>query len=128
MDLDNLIIINEVSKFNLPLVEINGHYFNRSDNYDELLDNIYIKANRILEIANKKYNSTKIVAKLDLLNTRLNQIDYTFFKQLIEILQNKYKNNLEKIEVHNCNIIMQGVYKLIEPFIRESTRNKIVFI
>tara|TARA_B100000424_G_C22840642_1_gene448606 strand:- start:530 stop:955 length:426 start_codon:yes stop_codon:yes gene_type:complete len=126
MDLENIAEIKASSDYGTPIILVYMQYFQRSENYDKLIKKIDNIIKKTLDLSNKKYNLDKFSVSIDLLNTSIIQVDYTLAQSLIKKFYNDYPKKLHKLEIINMNIVLKGVYKIIEPFLRESTKNRII--
>ena len=80
-----------------------------------------------LTISRTKYNSTEFIVFLDMQGTSMKQLDMTFIKTLIVILENTFPDNLKYCIVKNAPRIFKILYKLIYPLIDKVTRKKFMF-
>ena len=95
--------------------------------YDKVYAHMVKVLRNALDIAQNKYNSTEFIVLLDMSGSGMKQIDITFAKTLIVILENTFTDNLKYCVVKNAPRLFKIVYKLIYPFIDKVTRKKFMF-
>ena len=95
--------------------------------YDKVYAHMVKVLRNALEIAQSKYNSTEFIVFLDMNDSSMKQVDITFAKTLIVVLENTFTDNLKYCIVKNAPRLFKIVYRLIYPFIDKVTRKKFMF-
>ena len=132
-DLDKYCYLYDSEKYKYAIVCIDTKHFvkiklkKNPKGYDKVYAHMVKILRNALEIAQSKYNSTEFIVFLDMVGSSMKQIDMTFAKTLIVILESTFTDNLKYCIVKNAPRLFKIVYRLIYPFIDKVTRNKFMF-
>ena len=132
-DLDKFCYLYDSDKYKYAFVCIDAKHFvkiklkKNPNGYDKVYAHMVKMLKNALDIAQSKYNSTEFIVFLDMNGSSMNQIDMTFAKTLIVILENTFTDNLKYCIVKNAPRLFKIVYRLIYPFIDKVTRKKFMF-
>lgn len=107
---------------------VNVKYFTKSCDYDKLCVYIFSIIENTINQRKKIKNIDVLDILIDLKNYKVKEIDYEFIKLMINLCQDKYKDNLRIIYLKNSNFMFKAIYAIIRPFIDKDTRKKIFFI
>jgi len=106
---------------------IEGSRFKKGLYYDDFFTYARNILNKCLKESKETFNKNTIITHLDLKGLTMKQIDTTFFKKMIIILQQEYEDTLEKLIVTNIPVFFKLAYKIVRPFIDKDTKKKIFF-
>tara|TARA_Y100000590_G_scaffold76693_2_gene84879 strand:- start:2000 stop:2524 length:525 start_codon:yes stop_codon:yes gene_type:complete len=95
--------------------------------YDTVYAHIVKTLQNALSISNEKYHCNEFIVFLDMKHSTMKQLDTTFAKTLIVILQSTFTDNLKYCIVKNAPKLFKIIYRIIYPFIDKVTRKKFVF-
>lgn len=101
--------------------------FEKNRNYESLVKHLKILVIKALELSRSLYKKETIIIIINFKNTKLKQMDYKFFKELIFILKTEYVDIVEKIIMTNIPVFFKIGYSIIKHFIDIETRKKIYF-
>ena len=100
--------------------------FRKLKDYTELIKYIMTIMNEVKEYSDKHKTNNFIEMFLDFEQTRIQNLDYNFFKMLFPFLEKTYPNIIKEIICINVYLIMKVVYKVFKGFLSKDARNKIV--
>ena len=132
-ELDKYCYLYDSEKYKYAIVCIDAKHFvkiklkKNPKGYDKVYAHMVKMLKNALDIAQSKYKSTEFIVLLDMSGSGMKQIDITFAKTLIVILENTFTDNLKYCVVKNAPRLFKIVYKLIYPFIDKVTRKKFMF-
>ena len=132
-DLDKFCYLYDSEKYKYAIVCIDSKHFvkiklkKNPNGYDKVYAHIVKILKNALHIAQSKYNSVEFIVLLDMDGSSMKQIDMTFAKTLIVILENTFTDNLKYCIVKNAPRLFKIIYRLIYPFIDKVTRKKFMF-
>lgn len=120
----DLIKITDIKTDNIATVIIYPKYFPQDVECKELITLfIEVFTQALLISQNNKLNAFDVL--VDCQDTTIKNVDYTFGKNLINIIKKAFDGNLNRCVIYNTNNIFKTVFKVITPLIDKNTRKKV---
>lgn len=124
---ESVLYYKESQQHQSIIYTIEGSRFKKGLHYEDFFTYARNILNKCLIESKEKFNKDTIITHLDLKGITMKQIDTTFFKRMILILQQEYEDTLEKLIITNIPVFFKLAYKIIRPFIDKDTKKKVFF-
>lgn len=100
--------------------------FRKLKDYTELIKYIMTLMNDVKSYSEKHNINNFMEMFLDFEKTRIQNLDYNFFKILFPFLEKTYPNIIKEIICINVSLMLKVVYKVFKGFLSKDARKKIV--
>ena len=124
--IDQLFDYSEFVSLQNKSLNIKIKIFRKLTDYTELIKYIMTIMNEVKAYSDKNNINNFIEMFLDFEQTRIQNLDYNFFKMLFPFLEKTYPNIIKEIICINVSLMLKVVYKVFKGFLSKDARNKIV--
>lgn len=115
-----------MSTDNMTNIIVRTQYFTKMNDYQPFIVHVLdILSKAILMSQSNGFNQYKVHVFFN--NTKLSNLDISFFKDFIKLLMNTFPEALNECYLYDFPKVFKPVYKILAPFIDKNTRSKIKF-
>ena len=127
-NLSNNYSVNDIIKFNDNNIFIYFRYFEKKDDYTDLLTYLMTGMNKYKNIqeSQNRNHFVKVIADFD--GIKLAKLDFDFLKELLNYLDVNYDKLLSEFYCVNVTVVFKMGYKIIKPLLNKSVKSKIKFL
>ena len=116
MEHENFFYIYDVNTSERSIIIINTRFFKKQKNYTTLTVYILdILSKGILISQKNNYNQYDVLVYMD--ETKITDIDLSFFKDLVKILLEAFPNALNKCYIINFPSFLRSIYNTLSTFL-----------
>lgn len=124
----NMFLLGEHQKFKYGVLIVNARFYNSTMNEENIFKKLIDIFTQALNISEKLYQKKQIIVLSNMERITFNNINSSFLKKMVKILQDTYPERLYKCYIQKPPFIFNYIYKIIRPFLDKRTTSKIKIV
>lgn len=124
----NLFLLGDDNTYKYGVMVVNARFYTSTLKEENIFKKLIEIFTHALQISHVKYQKKQIIVIANMEKLTFSNINSSFLKKMVKILQDTYPERLYKCYIHNPPFIFSYIYKIIRPFLDKRTTSKMKFI